>query len=468
MRNLTTDDPADLFLAVYDEIGDEPFDDQAVVTWRRRDRWVQWHSANLCDQVVNTGRVPAELADRLLADGARGMFTVLKGLDEALTHADVRFSTPSDTREMYEWAFRHFTRGYLNSDPRDGLLLYRLVDPPRPTGLPARASDFGLVRVPPEVIRVYNVDYERLPPQLDLSWPLPLQDAGERISVGCVAMVGGYDELTIRVRGEHGLRRYRLSPRTEPLKARIRAIIRALDDSGAQIGILPEAALSDPLLAAWKKALREDPPSLDCDLRWILVGTGPVGESEPPFNRGVLLLRDEGQEILTYDKHFDFTLSPAQVETWNLKPYIGEGSACEDIHRGNRVLVRESLLGRLGILICEDLTRLTEAGAALAHFGVSHLFVPIFSPPITQETWDATTARMLVGQIGASIVVVNSLAIGRATEPSAPLGTCCAVIPPEGPSDEWRRMEVNVRTASRPEDVALLEVPAPVLKRFTR
>jgi hypothetical protein len=280
-------------------------------------------------------------------------------------------------------------------------------------------------------------------------------------------MVHSYDELEMTVRSDDDTRRYRIGPRTEPLRARVREVLEALDDSGASIGMLPEATLSDELLAVWRQVLSDTPPEWDATLHWILVGTGPVGGSEPPHNRAVMLLRDGGHPIVHYDKHHDFTLSAAQIERWKLESRLGAGKAAEDICRGTRLVIRESSLGRFAILICEDVTRLTDVGAALAHFGVSHVFAPIFSAPIEDRTWDSRAGRDVVKHLGASVVVSNSLAVGRAIDPAGRLGICSVAVPPSDAEEEWRPIDVHVGKAAHPAEVVLLAVPPGEIKRFS-
>jgi predicted amidohydrolase len=466
-REISTEDPADLFLELYDEIGDGPFDDQRALRWRRSDGWVRRTAELICAEVMRTGRASRELVEPAVAEGGRGVFAVLMGLDSALMHADVMYGTAAETGEMYDWLLRHVTTGRLNSRVEDGLLLFRLSSAPRPRALPTRTTAFHVLRVPAAIVETHKIDFDRLPTAFDIPFQAPEPDGRPRVNVGCAPMLAGYDELEISARDDDGVRRYRLCPRTEPLKARVRSILEALDRSGATIGVLPEATLSDELLGAWKEALREQLAPWDSNLSWILVGSGPVGGGDPPFNRAVLLSRDGGHEVLCYDKHFDFTLSPDQLRRWRLDELIGDTLACEDIHRGDQILVRECSLGRLAVLICEDLTRLAVVGAALGHLGVSHLLVPIFAAPIRRQSWDAWASRAVVSQIGASVVVSNSLAVGRAMQRQGALGTCSSAVVPEDAGDEWKDIELNVRKCAHPEDVVLLEIPAVNIKKYT-
>lgn len=463
---ITTEDPADVFLELYDAIGDGPFEDQRALRWRRSDGWVRRNAELICADVMRTARASRALLEAVVADGERGIFAALMGLDNALMHADVIYGTAAEAGEMYDWLLRHVITGRLNSRPEDGLLLFRLSSAPRPRSLPTRTTAFHLLRVPATIIEAHKIDFGRLPTAFDIPFQAPSTDGRARVDVGCAPMLAGYDEMEISARDDGDVKRYRLCPRTKPLKARVRSILEALDRSGATIGLLPEATLSDELLAAWKEALREQLAPWDSNLSWILVGSGPVGGGDPPFNRAVLLSRDGGHELLRFDKHFDFTLSRAQMKRWRLDELIGDALACEDIHRGDRIVVRECSLGRLAILICEDLTRLTVAGAALGHLGVSHLLVPIFSAPIRRKSWDSWASRAVVSQIGASVVVANSLAVGRAMQLRGALGTCSSAVVPEDAGDEWKDVELNVRKCAQPEDVILLEIPAVEVKKY--
>lgn len=128
-----------------------------------------------------------------------------------------------------------------------------------------------------------------------------------------------------------------------------------------------------------------------------------------------------------------------QARDWNLPGAPASGSAAEDITRGLAVTVLETSLGRLAILICEDLNQSVQWERELAECGISHLFVPIFSKPIMQYRWEQAGAQRQIDNTGAWLVIANSLAVQSAMTPTKQNGeewyTCLIA----GPGDPDRR-----------------------------
>ncbi len=169
----------------------------------------------------------------------------------------------------------------------------------------------------------------------------------EPVAVGCAPVLETYDDVEIEFAERDGTTVYRLRPMdSSGLRSRIKAIVRRLDESGAQLAVMPEASLSDALLEHWKE-VAFDTAGRDRNrrpLRFILLGTGPLGGGDPPPNRAVLLDRWTGRELLVQDKLSGFTLDAAQLRLWRL-PDAATGTAAEYIRPGGKISVLDSSLG---------------------------------------------------------------------------------------------------------------------------
>ena len=96
------------------------------------------------------------------------------------------------------------------------------------------------------------------------------------------------EDIQFKVLSRNGRSVFSLAPvDTEPFRDRISSALSKPDDSGAEIGVIPEGALTDGLLQYWKEeAVRTAPRAKR--LRWLLVGTGPlISGDDPPPNRAV-------------------------------------------------------------------------------------------------------------------------------------------------------------------------------------
>lgn len=129
-----------------------------------------------------------------------------------------------------------------------------------------------------------------------------------------------FEDITIDFRTDEGDGyTCRMAANDSPeLRERIRNALHQLDASGAVLGVVPEVTLTDPLLDLWKSLLRETADGTQ-ELRWVLVGTGPLGGHEPPVNRAVLLDRWSGETLLTQDKLTQFSISRRQLEDWRIR-----------------------------------------------------------------------------------------------------------------------------------------------------
>jgi len=419
--------PADLFVRLYDAMPDDVFQDWTATHWYEDER-VRRHANEIAETVLERGVLDPETTAGIVAErGDLGRFTILLGLDLALAHASP-YAPYHGAPALAGVLVTYLTEGKYNGPGTTGALLPRCAYPGRPRGLRSKAEFFGVHRVPPAEWEL--IDHAILPAVND-----PHFCRDEPVAVGCAPVLETYDDVEIEFAERDGTSVYRLRPMdSSGLRSRIKAIVRRLDESGAQLAVMPEASLSDALLEHWKE-VAFDTAGRDRDrrpLRFLLLGTGPVGGGDPPPNRAVLLDRWTGQELLVQDKLSGFTLDATQMRLWRLPDAPAAGTAAEDVRPGRKVRVLDSSLGRLAVLICEDLGRSIRWDRELQACGVSHLLVPIFAKPILEYRWEEQGAERQVAELGAWVTVSNSLAVGAAIpdgELPGPRYTCLVVGP---------------------------------------
>ncbi len=404
-----TTGPADLFVLLYDAIDDGVFQDWTATRWYE-DSQVRQEAERIASTVLDTGSLPpGQVEEAIAGRGDLGRFVLLLGLDIALAHASP-YGPYYDAPRLTGLLVNYLTEGRLNGPETSGALLPRCAFPGRPLGRRSKAEFFGVHRVPQA--EWDRVDHRVLPAVSD---PHFTRDAP--VPVGCAPVLETFDDIEIEFEERLGMTVYRLRPMDSAgIRSRIKAIVRRLDESGAQIAVMPESSLSDALLEHWKE-VAFDTAGRDRDrhpLRFLLVGSGPVGGGDPPPNRAVLIDRWTGRELLVQDKLSGFTLDAAQMRLWRLPGAPAEGTAEEYAATGTRVAVLDSSLGRLATLICEDLGRSIGWEREVQACGVSHLLVPIFSKPILEYRWEQQGAERQVSGLGSWVVVSNSLAVGAA------------------------------------------------------
>lgn len=418
-------DPADLFVQLYDRLEEEPLRDPARVS--------HWLEPETLDPLIRdfssraaTGRLdPAEIKRSLetAADRQGLLIALLLALQSALEHVHPWTSAASHGA-LTRIALRYAETGRLNSDTSSGALLPRFCQPRAAVTPSSRRELFhGLLRVTED--EWASVEHCVLPERHDVSISAPIA-----LTVGCAPAIESIEEVEVekvrRVLGSH----FRLRPKdSEEMRARLRRILDRLDASGAEVGVLPEATLSKELLVYWQGLLRDVGPPAASKLQWILVGTGHVDEGMPPRNTAVLLHRRSGEVLFRQDKLKPFTLSAEQLKEWGLHGLLGTRDIQEDIKCGTRLQVVETRVGRIAVLICEDLARVVELGGVLHGHGVSLIMTPIFSRQIEPFHWEHVKARDYVQEIGTRTVVVNSLVVPRQAGGAAPAQTALVVYP---------------------------------------
>lgn len=108
--------------------------------------------------------------------------------------------------------------------------------------------------------------------------------------------------------------------------------------------------------------------------------------------------------------------------------------------------VVESSIGRIAVLVCEDLARLMDLGPMIRDAGVSHVFTPVLSKETLPHYWEHVKAKEYAREVGAVVVVANSLVIARNMGESGSIS--CSLLH----SPEYTRFG----HAQSPEDVSLL------------
>ncbi|MEL7560284.1 carbon-nitrogen hydrolase family protein [Stutzerimonas chloritidismutans] len=175
--------------------------------------------------------------------------------------------------------------------------------------------------------------------------------------------------------------------------ANARRLLESAAEAGAQLAVLPEnfAAMGRADLPAVGRAEaeREGPilPWLKqaaIDLRlWIVAGTLPLpadGQPRSKVRACSLLVDDQGQRVARYDKlHlFDAHVSDAR----------GRYRESDDYAAGDRLVVVDTPVGRLGMSVCYDL-RFAELYTALRLAGAELISVPSAFTSVTGEAhWE--------------------------------------------------------------------------------
>jgi predicted amidohydrolase len=428
MTETFPEDPADLFAHLVEWLDLDLDDLNETLGWMS-DESVQDIADILEEAALNNGFISSDATADLLdvpdeEDRPKRVLSILIGLDRALLYANPYYGS-FDQGALTNVAVRYIRTGVLNSDTSRGALLPRASFPGRQQVTPNTLNDvfISVAWVPRKVWR--RTAHLRIPKRNDLT---RLDRAS--VDIACVPMVDDADDLDWKVETEDGERFYRIAVREESdVPDRIPRLLSEVDLSGATIAVLPELVLNPRVMSSWLRAVAEASPPSESNLKWIFIGSGNVTGQEPPVNRCVLIDRVTVEIVFSQDKMYPFTLTTEQLSEWNLADRLGTEAAEEALVRGRQIVVAESGLGRVAILVCEDLARIMDVGPPLRGHGVSHLFSPIFSKEVRPHYWEHQKAKEYATETGALVVASNSLVIARLADPVGPWGSSIAHSP---------------------------------------
>jgi predicted amidohydrolase len=441
-------EPADHFCRLYDEVDVQQLLDHAEA-WRAdpaTERTARW----LRDEVL-AGRYDARRTAGAIAaalDPGRQRIAHLRGLDLAFQEASPTLGA-RPPRALTAMVQRYTLLGRFNTEAVAGGLVPRFAAPGRRGQLPDALADlFGAVqRVSPACWE--SVDHIVFP--MRSRFTAPERTAGAL--VGCAPMIADPDEMNWEAEERDGLRFYRIAVKATPaVRARIESLVESFDSDGVQIAVLPELVASRELLAAWQDLLRRRAIPPHSRLRWVLIGTGDIEpRGSRPVNAGAVLDARTGELLLQQRKQHPFNIKPGELRDWAL-PLPTDHQLDEDLRRGHRLVVAETGLGRLGILVCEDLARVAGLGATIRELGMSHALAPVFSKPTLEHYWEHSRAKVHADETGTSVIVSNSLVVGRLQGHSAPLGASLVHTPWGGVPQQAERPTDVMRYLLRDEE----------------
>jgi predicted amidohydrolase len=362
------------------------------------------------------------------------MFVTMRAIDRAFAAINPIHGVGGTPAGLSDARQRHSIDGRYNGDTGDGVVIPRLATPSRDTEEPDRIDLlFGsLLFVPSHLAdRVRHVVVPaglRVPPDL--------RAAG--FAVACAAFLEEATELSWSYPTRGGLRYYRIELRDlQDVRNRAKALAPKLAAAHAHLALLPELANATWLHEVWRQLLAEE-VGAGAVLQWGVMGTGNLkGPDHPgePVNETRLMDAATGEDIFAQRKGHRFDVDPYMLKVNYPLLDAPHGELLrEDIRVGSPPTVAEMGAVRLAILICEDLGRLEMLLSIISAFGVSHVLAPVFSKPTEEGGWEQVSGGAYTAGGGTTVVVANSLVLGRLAGKTDELGVSLAAGPIHPPA----------------------------------
>ncbi|MCP4657728.1 MAG: hypothetical protein GY856_20160 [bacterium] len=202
--------------------------------------------------------------------------------------------------------------------------------------------------------------------------------------------------------------------REEGLAEKAAEALRLASKQGAQVAVLPELVVSAPVRRAIFETLEQlvnETQGLP-RLQLVVAGSGLSEERHPesgmPYNECIVFGR-EGRELWRQRKLNHYSVPGAVLESCGVEVPETEAGYRERFHAGRVLQVRDSALGRMAVLICQDLYEFEPGERLLDQLRPDWVFCPVLDGEIRVGRWTHQRANPIADRHGVSTVVVNSL-----------------------------------------------------------
>jgi predicted amidohydrolase len=240
------------------------------------------------------------------------------------------------------------------------------------------------------------------------------------LRVAAVPLVADVTEFHWEPIDTTGDLRFRVSLRDE--RAALDAALHALETAAADrcdVVVFPELCFTPEGQKALGNAIA-GVSSRHGGYPWLVVaGTAhtPLGFGD--FHNRAVMFDSSGREILHYNKMHAYRMSAREQTRYALSDVFNQVDRTEDISEGVVVSLAETPIGRVGILICEDLSHTYVYTPVVQRLAIDWLLVPVLDGSQVNGRWTQTRAQTYA-DLGAGVLVVTSQSIVRAHCASVP------------------------------------------------
>ncbi|WFU91987.1 hypothetical protein QA644_34340 (plasmid) [Rhizobium sp. CC1099] len=269
------------------------------------------------------------------------------------------------------------------------------------------AHQFSHLSFVPHPGRHYSLKPLALPPSR-----LSVEKAAlDRVGLAPIAVDRHDLEFTASDRGRRAF--LDTAPKSTELGQRIKSEVTALLDKHAGLIVLPELVTSDEAVEGLSASLQRGARSHQA---MILVGSGPTKEIDAgigrPFNEAVVMSAT-GDVLFRQRKLNSFNMRWERMQECDVPRAKGHESDrhMEDCATGQELIICDILgLGRVMVLICEDLEQQTPGGDVALHALPDWVLTPVLDVGLAFGRWEHQRS-IEIGRKSQSRFVVSCSAI---------------------------------------------------------
>lgn len=218
------------------------------------------------------------------------------------------------------------------------------------------------------------------------------------------------------------------SPQDEPLSDRISETVTAMINGGAGLVVLPELVAGPISIEKLKGRLTEF-ASIEGAL--VIAGSGPSQmrslDNDRPYNEAIVFTAF-GEELYRQRKLNPFNMDADRMEQCNIQRAAGceNRNHLEDCAMGQELVVCDVIgLGRVVILICEDIEQDQPGGTVCSRTFPDWIVTPILDVKLEFGRWTHRRAIEIARKTRSRVVVSSSATLtvrkeGHSSLPAAP------------------------------------------------
>ncbi len=192
------------------------------------------------------------------------------------------------------------------------------------------------------------------------------------------------------------------------------AALRALQECAANecdVVVFPELTMTPEIQNALGRQRRKI-----AQLRPYLIVAGSAHtpakiKGKKCFHNQSLIFDNEGNSVLKHHKLHKYTMSNREQDRYGFLDALGYLDCCEEMtEQPSSIEIIDTILGRIAVLICEDLSVHKFVERLIEKFAIDLLLVPVLDGMQDNNRWTARYGKRYA-EIGAGVVVATSLSL---------------------------------------------------------
>ncbi|MFT5431979.1 MAG: hypothetical protein ACI9OJ_002677 [Myxococcota bacterium] len=197
-------------------------------------------------------------------------------------------------------------------------------------------------------------------------------------------------------------------------EATVPRLLASVDDQNAAIAVFPEWVMTPRMVDCLRSALRSNViRNENSSLRMVVAGSGPTVErcsvTGLSYNESVVLSA-AGRVLWRQRKLNHYWMDVGLMRRLGLET-VADSAHMENIATGRELVVRDGAVGRMMVLICEDLATPRPGLDALTQLGPDWVFVPILDRELSAGRWVHQHGFPNAVRFGANAIIATSMVL---------------------------------------------------------